>query len=64
MAGGGAPTAQAAVIMNAAAAIYVSGGGRSYGESVESARAALVEGKGANALDRLRAAYAGPSSSA
>ncbi len=64
MSGGGAPTAEAAVIMNAAAAIYVSGGGKSYGESVEAARAALKEGKGADALDRLRAAYAQPASNA
>ncbi|MEO5904818.1 MAG: anthranilate phosphoribosyltransferase [Gemmatimonadaceae bacterium] len=64
LAGGGAPTAQAAVIMNAAAALYVSGGGKSYGESVEAARAAMSEGKGAEALDRLRNAYTGLSSSA
>jgi anthranilate phosphoribosyltransferase len=55
--GGGAPAAQAAVIMNAAAAIYVSGRGMSYEESVESARFALTEGKGAQALDRLKTAY-------
>lgn len=60
--GGGAPAAQAAVIMNAAAAIYVSGRGMSYEESVEAARSALGEGKGAQALDRLRSAYTRPSS--
>ena len=59
---GGAPAAQAAVILNAAAAIYVSGRGLSYEESVESARLALAEGKGAQALDRLRSAYTRPSS--
>lgn len=59
--GGGAPAAQAAVIMNAAAAIFVSGRGMSYEDSVESARSALSEGKGAMALDRLRAAYTRPS---
>ncbi|HZK79243.1 MAG TPA: anthranilate phosphoribosyltransferase [Gemmatimonadaceae bacterium] len=64
LAGGGTPAARAAVIMNAAAAIYVSGRGISYQESVESARSALADGKGAEALDRLRTAYAGPSSSA
>lgn len=60
--GGGAPAAQAAVIMNAAAAIYVSGRGMSYEESVEAARSALKSGKGAEALDRLRTAYARTSS--
>ena len=60
--GGGTPAARAAVIMNAAAAIYVSGRGMSYEESVESARSALKEGKGAEALDRLRTAYTRPSS--
>jgi anthranilate phosphoribosyltransferase len=64
LAGGGMPAAQAAVIMNAAAAIYVSGDGKSYGESVEIARAALSEGKGTAALERLRAAYSPPASSA
>jgi anthranilate phosphoribosyltransferase len=60
--GGGAPAAQAAVIMNAAAAIYVSGRGMSYEQSVEAARSALTEGKGTQALHRLKAAYTGLSS--
>ncbi len=64
LSGGGTPAAQAAVIMNAAAAIYVSGRGMSYPESVELARSALENGKGVEALDRLRAAYSNPSSSA
>jgi anthranilate phosphoribosyltransferase len=55
--GQGTAAARAAVIMNAAAAIYVSGRGLSYGDSVEAARAALVAGKGLDALNRLRAAY-------
>lgn len=62
LSGGGTPAGQAAVIMNAAAAIYVSGRGLTLDESVESARTALSEGKGADALDRLRAAYTRPSS--
>ncbi len=62
LSGGGAPAAKAAVIMNAAAAIYVSGRGMSFEESVEAARTALSEGKGANALERLRTAYSPPSS--
>jgi hypothetical protein len=40
------------------------GDGKSYGESVEIARAALSEGKGTAALERLRAAYSPPASSA
>lgn len=62
LAGGGTPAARAAVIMNAAAAIYVSGRETSYEESVEAARSALSEGKGADALNRLRTAYTRPSS--
>lgn len=64
LSGGGTPAAQAAVIMNAAAAIYVSGGGKTYAESVDAAREALKQGKGTEALDRLRTAYTRPSSSA
>lgn len=64
LSGGGTAAARAAVIMNAAAAIYVSDGGGTYSQSVEVARAALVAGKGMDALNRLRAAYAGPASSA
>lgn len=56
--GKGTPAARAAVIMNAAAAIYVSGGGSSYADSVAAARSALTAGKGLEALKRLRAAYA------
>ncbi len=62
--GGGAPTAQAAVVLNAAAAIYVSSSGKTYAESVALARSALESGKGMKALDRLRNAYARPASSA
>jgi anthranilate phosphoribosyltransferase len=49
--------ARAAVVLNAAAAIYVSGKTASYGESVELAREALDAGSGLAALERLRAAY-------
>ncbi|MEO7502706.1 MAG: anthranilate phosphoribosyltransferase [Gemmatimonadaceae bacterium] len=49
---------RAAVVMNAAAAIYVSGNVSSYSEGVELARQALERGDGIRALDRLRAAYA------
>jgi len=58
LSGGGTAAARAAVIMNAAAAIYVSGGGLSYADSVDRARSALITGKGIDALNRLRTAYA------
>ncbi|HYN81052.1 MAG TPA: anthranilate phosphoribosyltransferase [Gemmatimonadaceae bacterium] len=50
--------ARAAVVMNAAAAIYVSGNVASYSEGVAAARNALEKGEGIRALDRLRSAYA------
>ena len=56
--GGGTPSARAAVVLNAGAAIYVSGRVPSYGEGVDAAKAALREGKGLIALERLRSAYA------
>ena len=56
--GGGQAGARAAVVLNAAAAIHVSGRTAAFGEAVEMARDALAEGKGMVALERLRAAYA------
>ena len=56
--GGGAPGARAAVVLNAAAAIYVSGATGHFDVAVERARAALEAGAGMRALERLRAAYA------
>jgi anthranilate phosphoribosyltransferase len=51
------------VLLNAAAAVYVSTGGTgSFGEAVEAARAALDAGGGLAALERLRRAFA-PSAS-
>ncbi len=55
--GGGTEAGQAAVILNAAAAIYLSGLASSFGEGVEAARDALDRGLGMAALDRLKAAY-------
>lgn len=55
--GGGTPAGRAAVILNAAAAIYVSGRVEDYAEGVRAAGAALEQGKGLAALERLRAAY-------
>lgn len=49
--------ARAAVVMNAAAAIYVSGNVASYSDGVEAASAALDRGDGIRALERLRSAY-------
>ena len=54
--GGGAAVERKAVILNAAAALYVSGRGWSYEESVDRARRALAHSCGADALARLRAA--------
>lgn len=50
--------ARAAVVMNAAAAIYVSGNVATYSEGIAAARKALESGEGIRALDRLRSAYA------
>jgi anthranilate phosphoribosyltransferase len=57
--GSAPPTAMAAVILNAAAALYVSPGGPSnYGDAVEAARFGLRDGAGVRALGRLRLAHA------
>jgi anthranilate phosphoribosyltransferase len=57
LSGGGTEAGKAAVILNAAAAIYLSGQASSFGEGVEAARDALDRGLGIAALDRLRKAY-------
>ena len=54
---GGTEAGRAAVILNAAAAIYLSGRVSSYREGVEEARRALAERAGLGALEKLRAAY-------
>jgi anthranilate phosphoribosyltransferase len=57
------PTARAAVLLNAAAAVFVSTSGtKSFGEAVEVARAALEQGAGLAALERLRVAFASTAS--
>lgn len=58
--GNGSPGAAAAVILNAAAAIYVSGTVTSFDAAIECARAAIGARAGVAALDRLRAAFAVP----
>jgi anthranilate phosphoribosyltransferase len=54
--GGGTPSARAAVILNAAAAIHVSGRVAGFADGVDAARRALDERKGWTALEKLRAA--------
>jgi anthranilate phosphoribosyltransferase len=56
--GGGPAGARAAVVLNAAAALYVAGVAASYPDGVARAAAAIDDGAGRRALDRLRAAYA------
>ena len=55
--GSAPPTANAAVVLNAAAALYVAPGGPTeFGDAIERARAGLRDGAGMRALERLRAA--------
>jgi anthranilate phosphoribosyltransferase len=54
--GDGNPAATAAVVLNAAAAIYVSGLVESFADAVRAARDALTSGAGLAALERLRGA--------
>jgi anthranilate phosphoribosyltransferase len=56
LAGEGPPAAEAAVLLNAAGAIYVSGSASSYAAALDVARAALKGGEGSRALALLRAA--------
>jgi anthranilate phosphoribosyltransferase len=55
--GEGEPPATAAVILNAAAALYVGGKATDFSDGVEMAREALFAGTGLAALARLRAAF-------
>ena len=56
--GSAPPTAIAAVVLNAAAALYVSPGGPTdYGDAINAARVGLREGAGLRALARLQAAH-------
>ena len=57
LAGRGHPAATAAVILNAAGALYVAPGSRTFAECVSVASAALASGAGAAALERMRHAY-------
>lgn len=58
--GSAPPTAMAAVILNAAAALYVSPSGPTqYGDAVAVARSGLRDGAGVRAITRLRLAHSG-----
>ena len=52
----GMPAVRCAVLLNAAAGLYVSGGGLSFAEAAERARAVLESGAAVEALERLRRA--------
>ncbi len=56
LSGRGTPAAEAAVLLNAAAAIYVSGREASIDDAFAKAQATLKAGSGLNALERLRTA--------
>jgi anthranilate phosphoribosyltransferase len=58
--GGGPKGARAAIVLNAAAAIYVSGRVKSYDEGVGAAAKAIDSGEAKSVLERLRRAYAKP----
>jgi anthranilate phosphoribosyltransferase len=58
--GGGPKGARAAIVLNAAAAVYVSGAVRSYGDGVGAASEAIDSGRAKQVLDNLRQAYAKP----
>ena len=57
--GGGTPGARAAVVLNAAAALYVGGQARDYGAGVAAATKAIDDRSGLAALQRLRRATGG-----
>ena len=59
--GGGPKGARAAIVLNAAAAIYVSGRVKSYEEGVGAASKAIDSGKAKSVLEALKRAYTKPS---
>jgi anthranilate phosphoribosyltransferase len=56
LAGSGPAAAEAAVLLNAAGAIYVSGKAKTFAKAIDAAQAALKSGKGTSALAALRKA--------
>lgn len=61
--GGGPKGARAAIVLNAGAAIYVSGRVKSYTDGVGAATKAIDSGQAKSVLERLRRAYTTPASS-
>jgi anthranilate phosphoribosyltransferase len=59
LSGRGSTPVRCAALLNAAAALYVSGNGWSFEEAVDRARRALTDGAGAKVLAHLRAAASG-----
>ena len=57
LSGDGSPGATSAVLLNAAAALYVGGRAATFDEGIVRAREALQRGAGLAALERLRTAY-------
>jgi anthranilate phosphoribosyltransferase len=62
LAGGGPDAARAAVILNAAGAIFVGGGRKSFEDAVGAAKQAIQDGGAKKALQSLRSAYRKPQS--
>jgi len=58
--GAGPAGARAAIILNAGAAVYVSGRVKSYAEGVGAAAKSIDSGEAKSVLDRLKSAYAKP----
>jgi len=58
--GGGPTGARAAIILNAGAAVYVSGRVKSYAEGVAAATKSIDSGEATSVLARLKSAYAKP----
>jgi anthranilate phosphoribosyltransferase len=58
--GRGPAGARAAIILNAAAAVYVSGRVKTYQQGVDAAKESLDSGKAKSVLERLKVAYAKP----
>lgn len=59
--GGGPAGARAAIVLNAAAAVYVSGRVKSYADGVAAATTSIDSGEAKSVLERLKVAYAKPS---